>query len=162
MNAGVGDEPAAEAFGPGGILTLAGQLRDDFDRTFSRPVVPPPSGLVDLLALQVGTERLDIRVDELCRVVTGPVITRLPSPVAAVRGVALVEDTLVTVYDLGVLLGLPATAGGHLLTFAGEPAVGVTVDAVIAHRRIGPRVAAHAPMVTTEDLIERVRSLVHR
>jgi chemotaxis signal transduction protein len=87
----------------------AGALRREFDRAFAQPAGTGDAGEVDLLALRVAGEPYALRLAAVAALATDRRIAPLPG-VPGLLGLAGVRGSVVAVYGLRSLLGLPPGA----------------------------------------------------
>lgn len=107
---------------------------------------------VRVLLCRVGSERFALPLAAVREVVAAPPAARLPGAPDAVRGVANVHGTLVTVFSAARLLGFPEGSAGEwliVLSLTGGR-VGLEVDEVEDLDQAG---AAGARRLDPEDLI---------
>ncbi len=86
------------------------RLKRDFDDSFKVSRRPFEEKLEDLLAIRLGREPFALRLSEVATIVAGPPITSVPSQHSALLGLAGLRGVLVSVFDLGLLLGLQRVA----------------------------------------------------
>jgi chemotaxis signal transduction protein len=157
-------------------------LREAFDRTFAQAPSPPAPDPERFLSLAVGTGSYVVRLAEVSGVVTGRKVTKLPGPVPELVGIAGLRGAIWPVFDLAMLLGLPAadaprwliTAAAEPVAFAierfdgylqapgGAPAAG-SAPANLRHVREVVRVAdGQRPLISLASVIDHVRQLALR
>jgi chemotaxis signal transduction protein len=108
---------------------LAADLREEFDQSFTRARGGDAAALEDLLAVGLGGEEYVLRLRELSGLFTNKTVTWLPSPVAALLGIAGFRGAVLPVYDLGMLLGKPKTAAPRWLAVAAAAPVAFAFEA---------------------------------
>lgn len=147
----------------------AAELRLAFDRSFAEARPPDPSPSENLLAIRLGSEPYALRLSEIAGLFVGQKITRLPSRIPALLGIAGFRGTILPVYDLHVLLGHPpaetmrwlVTDAGASVAFAFAAMDGhirVSRDAIVASERSGNSRAHVREFARTPEL---VRAIVH-
>src|SRR5690606_6356088 len=94
--------------GGDGVTARAAELRRDFDAGFAQPPPAPAPPPLDLLAIRVADQHRALRLDEVARLVVDLRVTPLPSVHPELLGLAAPRGTAVPVFDLRLLLGLPA------------------------------------------------------
>ena len=85
------------------------QLRAAFDETFA---VPPRSReeLESVIQIRVGSEVFAIRTGHIGGLMKSRKIVPLPSRIPELLGVSALRGSLIPVFDLAALLGIPAGA----------------------------------------------------
>lgn len=123
-------------------MTTSTKLRDEFDRAFAAPRMKPES-LESFLILRIEGDRYAVSLRDVATVHADRRVVALPSPRAALLGLASFRGTLTPVYDLRRLLGHPAQSDPNehsqqrwLLVLRTREAVGVSFDALEAHVRV--------------------------
>jgi purine-binding chemotaxis protein CheW len=93
------------------------QLREEFDASFSRPVVLEREVREGMLAIRAGQDALAIRTGEIAGIMRCPPVTPLPSEAVALCGVVGVRGRLVAAYSISGLLGMEVHAadGGWIV-----------------------------------------------
>lgn len=105
------------------------QLRADFDGSFGVPAAPPTER-EPVLVIRAGNESFAVRAGQIAGLLKSRKIVPLPSRIPELLGVASLRGSLLPVYDLAGLLGIP-TAGtlpGWLLLVPSNPPVGLAFD----------------------------------
>jgi chemotaxis signal transduction protein len=82
------------------------RLRLEFDDSFKVARPPFEAEWEDLLAIRLGREPFALRLCEVATIVAGTPVTPVPSQHPALLGLAGLRGVLVSVFDLGSLLGL--------------------------------------------------------
>ena len=120
-----------------GVLSeRAAELRLAFDRSFATPQGTEVAEPVELLAIRAGGTRYALRLAAVSGLFADRVVTALPGPVPELLGVAAFRGAPVAVYDLGALLGHPASANARWLVLdTGTPAVGLAFGELDGHLR---------------------------
>jgi chemotaxis signal transduction protein len=92
---------------PGGahLHDTAAALRESFDRAFAQPASTESAAVDNLLAIGIGADSYVLRLSEAAGLFVDKKITRLPTAVPELLGLAGFRGTVVPVYDLGMLLG---------------------------------------------------------
>ncbi|HLG56355.1 MAG TPA: chemotaxis protein CheW [Vicinamibacterales bacterium] len=116
----------------------AAELRQSFDRSFAHAWDSEHTTSESLLALGIRSHHYAVRMSDVSGLFVDKNVTHLPSPVAALSGLAGFRGTVLPIYDLGLLLGHPkAAAPRWLIVTAGTP-VGLAFDAFDGHLRVRP------------------------
>jgi purine-binding chemotaxis protein CheW len=123
-----------------GRLATAAELRAAFDRSFAEAPVAAGAPEQSVLAIRVGGEPYALRVSDVASAHVDPELTRVPSPVAELLGIATFRRVLAPVYELRGLLGLPRAANPRCVVLTRGPApVGLAFDALEGHASV-PRI----------------------
>lgn len=93
------------------VSSRAADLRQEFDESFSFPAKGSNEGHQSLIALRVAGEALAVRTPDVTGIAKRKGITPLPGQVPGLLGLTVVRGSLLPVYDLAVLLGLPGAGG---------------------------------------------------
>jgi chemotaxis signal transduction protein len=112
------------------------ELRRAFDRSFAAPAHVDTAPTEDLLAIRTGSEAGAIRLSEIVGLFADKKITRVPSQVAALLGVAGFRGAIVPVYDLHILIGHPMTKTARWLVIASGAPVAFAFEVFDGHLRI--------------------------
>lgn len=99
-------------------LDLPGQLEQlklAFDQSFALPDMPIAAAKVTLIAVRVADRPFAIRNADILAVFKAADLTRVPSSIRSLLGLAQFRDDLLPVHDLGPLLGTEATAGSWMV-----------------------------------------------
>jgi len=91
------------------LADSARSLREEFDRAFALPPALPAPGSVNLLTIRIGAEPYAIRLADIRGLHADRRILAVPSPLPELLGVTNFRGQIVPVYQLGALLGKPAT-----------------------------------------------------
>ena len=81
------------------------ELRDAFDRSFAQAPSTEAAAVENLLAIRVGAHPYALRMAEVSGLFADKKVTRLPSPVSELSGIAGLRGAVLPVYDLAMLLG---------------------------------------------------------
>ncbi|HWF84777.1 MAG TPA: chemotaxis protein CheW [Vicinamibacterales bacterium] len=103
-------------------------LREAFDRSFAQAPSAGAAAVDDLLAISLRGDRYALRLGELSGLFADKTVTWLPSPVAALLGIAGFRGTVLPVYDLGMLLGRPKAAAPRWLAVAKAAPLALAFD----------------------------------
>src|SRR5579864_6585948 len=101
-------------------------LRSAFDESFARPYAgredPEP-----VIQLRVGSEVFAIRTRDIAGLVKSRKIVHSPSRIPELLGVAALWGSLIPVYDVAALLGIPAGVSGPswLILVPGDSLIGL-------------------------------------
>lgn len=124
-----------------GLSVTASDLREAFDQGFSLPVADASAGVAveDYLAIRVAGEAQLLSLSEVASLLPLRSVTRLPSPLPALLGIAGYRGSIVPVYDLGALLGYPpavqAEAPPRWMVIAAAQPVGLAFETFEGHWR---------------------------
>jgi len=118
----------------GTIVERIAGLRDDFDRSFTRPARRHDYEYVELLAIQAGGRPYAMRLSQTSGLFAERPVTALPGPLPALLGVAGFGGTIVPVYDLAALLGHAVPQRPRWLVLAaGAPALALAFHELDGH-----------------------------
>jgi purine-binding chemotaxis protein CheW len=90
-------------------------LREAFDRSFAQAPSREVAAVENLLAIRVGADPYVLRMTEVAGLFADKKVTRLPSPVSELSGIAGFRGAVLPVYDLAMLLGYPRAASPRWL-----------------------------------------------
>lgn len=152
-----------------GLSSRAAELRGAFDRTFAEPRRIDTISTEDFLAIRVESEPYAIRLSEIAGLFVDKKITRVPSSIAALLGIAGFRGTIVPVYDLCTLLGSPAAEAPRWLVMASAKPVALMFDTFEGHFRISregivPQEAGERSRSYVREFArakDRIRPIVH-
>lgn len=134
------------------------ELRDAFDRSFAQAPSTEAAAVENLLAIRVGADPYVLRMTEVSGLFADKKITRLPSPVSELSGIAGFRGAVLPVYDLAVLLGYPrATSPRWLVVIAVTP-VALAFDSFDGYLNL--RDAAIVPEARPEERARHVGEVV--
>lgn len=111
-------------------MTRVEELRRAFDRAFADPPATAVTRFEELLAIGLGDAPFALRLREVAGLFADKPITRVPSPIPELLGIAGFRGVAVPVYDLRALLGLGSAERPRwtlLVTAKGATAPGPTV-----------------------------------
>jgi chemotaxis signal transduction protein len=134
------------------------------------------------LAIRIGTEPYALCLSDIAALHPDRRITKLPSSISALRGIAGFRGAILPVYDLGVLLGHPPAEAVRWLALAASEPVAFAFAVVDRHLRVArdaiipnetgerphrfvrefarmPEGVAH-PVVDLPSIIEAVKQLI--
>lgn len=86
------------------------QLRGEFDAIFAAPPPALKDERVSLITLRVGSQALAVRTLHTTGIARRTRILPIPTRVPGLLGILALRGALIPAYDLGALLGFPATA----------------------------------------------------
>lgn len=132
------------------FATSASELRRAFDRSFAEVQRTGTIPQDDLLAVRLGADPYAIRLSDIAGLFADKQITRLPSRVPALIGIAGFRGVILPVYDLTLLLGYSSTALSRWLVIAAGVPVALAFDAFDGHLRLSRD--AIAPAESGTDL----------
>jgi len=112
-------------------------LRTDFDGSFAEPARRHAAEHVELLAVRAGGRPYALRLSQTAGLHPDRPVTPLPSPLAALLGLAGFAGTVVPVFDLAALLGHPIAARPRwLVVAAGTPPLAFAFHDLDGHVRV--------------------------
>ncbi|HSU39197.1 MAG TPA: chemotaxis protein CheW [Polyangiaceae bacterium] len=132
-------------------------LRSEFDRSFALPLVETAPDTVDLVAIRIADRAYALASAELGGLMAARRLMPLPSPDPALGGLVGLRGALVAAFDLGVLLGLRASAvpTRWLALSARDRQLALSFDELDGYLRV-PRSALCATETREGELVERV------
>ncbi|MBZ5617407.1 MAG: chemotaxis protein CheW [Acidobacteriia bacterium] len=118
------DEPVVELH----ALALA-ELRSAFDESFALPS-RSREHQESVIQVRVGSEVFAIRTGHIAGLVKSKKIVPLPSRIPELRGLAALRGSLIPVYDLAALLGIPPGVSGPswLVLVSCDTLIGLAFD----------------------------------
>ncbi|UXI66653.1 chemotaxis protein CheW [Tahibacter amnicola] len=112
-------------------------LRENFDNAFARAWRDVDRATEDFLFVRVRDDPYAIKLSEIAHLSADRPLMRLPGGAREALGLAAVRGTLVTVYDLGLLLGQGGGAAPRWMVVSRLPRVlGLAFDRLDGHRRV--------------------------
>ena len=112
-------------------------LRSEFDGSFAEPARSHAAEHVELLALRAGGRPYALRLSQTAGLHPDRPVTPLPSPLAALLGLAGFAGTVVPVFDLAALLGHQVAARPRWLVLAaGTPPLAFAFHDLDGHLRV--------------------------
>jgi purine-binding chemotaxis protein CheW len=143
------------------VNVSADELRLAFDRSFATApsAENDTASTENLLAVRVGSHPYALRLAEVSGLFADKKITWLPSPSAALRGIAGLRGTVIPVYDLGMLLGYPRAAAPRWLLVTATTPVGLSFDGFDGYLSV--RRGAIVPEARVEAVERHVREVLH-
>jgi chemotaxis signal transduction protein len=117
------------------ISERAAGLRKAFDRAFAEPQHHDSVATTDFLSIRVGGDPYMLRLAEIAGFFADKKVTRLPSRVAELSGVAGFRGTMLPVYDLAALLRYPPSPSARWMAIAAQAPLALTFDAFDGHFR---------------------------
>ena len=122
---------------PRTVVEQLGELREDFDSSFASPARRHDAEHDELLAVRAGGRAYALRLSQTSGLWPDRPVTPLPSPIAALLGVAGFSGAIVPVYDLAALLGHPVPDRPRWLVLtAGSPALALAFHELDGHVRV--------------------------
>jgi chemotaxis signal transduction protein len=103
-------------------------LREAFDRSFTRAPSTEAAVGQNLLAIRIGADPYALRLVDVSGLFADKKVTWLPSPVSELLGIAGFRGTVLPVYDLGMLLGHPRAAASRWLVVTAVTPVGLAFE----------------------------------
>lgn len=113
------------------------ELREAFDRSFAQTPIAEAVAVESLLAIRVGLDPYVLRMTEVAGLFADKKVTRLPSPVSELSGIAGFRGAVLPVYDLASLLGYPRPASPRWLVVIAVSPVALAFeefDGYVTHR----------------------------
>jgi chemotaxis signal transduction protein len=83
----------------------AQRLREQFDASFAHPPVERAEQSQSMIFVRARQSRLALRAEHVAKLLRTPAVTRLPTPMASLRGLSVSSGRLIALYDLAALLG---------------------------------------------------------
>jgi purine-binding chemotaxis protein CheW len=90
------------------LLRRVAELRRDFDGAFAAPLFGVKPEQVDLLLLRVTSQLFAVDLADVAALHVRKRITRFPTPIPGLLGVAAFRGSVVSVHDARALLGYPS------------------------------------------------------
>jgi purine-binding chemotaxis protein CheW len=118
------------------LRSRLGDLRAGFDRSFARVQNAVADEHEDFLAIGVGNDSYAVRVRELAGLHAARAVTRLPSPLPDLLGIAGFRGVLVAVYDLAATLGYERAESARWLILASDAPVSFVFARFEGHLRV--------------------------
>jgi chemotaxis signal transduction protein len=106
----------------------AAELREAFDRSFAQAARSEIGAVERLLGIRIGADPYVLRLTELSGLFADKKISSLPSPVPELLGIAGFRDTVLPVYDLGMMLGCPRAAAPRWMVVTAVARIGLAFD----------------------------------
>lgn len=106
----------------------AADLRAAFDRSFAYAARSEAGVVESLLGIRIGGNPYGLRLGELSGLFADKKITRLPSPVSELLGIAGFRGAVLPVYDLGMLLGCPRAAAPRWMVVAAAAQIALAFE----------------------------------
>ena len=107
----------------------ASQLRREFDASFAERPGEQVMQLEDLLAIRLAGKPYALRLSELSGLSAWRPVTPVPTAVSGLVGIAGIRGMLVPVYDLRLIMDLPALETANWLGLVGvEAPIGLAFD----------------------------------
>jgi chemotaxis signal transduction protein len=147
-----------------------GDLRRDFDQSFSRAAEGEGPAQLDFLAIVVGGDSHAIRLSEVHSLHTDRKLVAAPSLLPELLGVCGFRSVLTPVYDLSQLLGYgPGPAARWLLVAQSAAPIAFAFGALDCHLRVpleslsAPEAAASSPAAVSGTVRDKgiTRPLLH-
>jgi purine-binding chemotaxis protein CheW len=109
-------------------INRAADLRQAFDHSFAHVATPEADVVERLLGIRIGSDPYGLRLGELAGLFADKKITRVPSPVSELLGIAGFRGAVLPVYDLGMLLGCPRAAAPRWIVVAAAARIGLAFE----------------------------------
>lgn len=137
----------------------AEQMRREFDTSFTRVPAPRAADPHNVLVVRVDDEPCLLRLADIGRLVSRPVLTAMPpAPGAApsLLGLTWCQGEVVAVHDLGRLLGRSPMPPRWLAVSAAAPTVGLAFAQFDGHRQVAPGDVPDATYLDVAALVHAV------
>ena len=112
------------------------ELRRAFDQSFADPPQAESTPFENMLAIRVASEPYAIRLSEVSGLFVDKAVTKLPTSLPQLLGIAGFRGIMVPVYDLRAILGYSTGDAPRWLVIAAKTAVGLAFDGFDSHFRI--------------------------
>ena len=134
------------------------ELRETFDRSFAQAPSTKAAAVENLLAIKLGADPYVLRMNEVSGLFADKKVTRLPSSVSELSGIAGFRGTVLPVYDLAMLLGYPRVVTPRWLVVTAVTPVAFAFDGFDGYLNV--REASIVPEARTEQRERHVREVV--
>jgi purine-binding chemotaxis protein CheW len=134
------------------------ELREAFDRSFAQAPITEAAAVESLLAIRVGADPYVLRMTEVVGLFADKKVTRLPSPVSELSGIAGFRGAVLPVYDLAMLLGYPRAMSPRWLVVIAVTPVALAFDSFDGYLNV--RDAAIVLEARPEERERHVREVV--
>jgi purine-binding chemotaxis protein CheW len=134
------------------------ELREAFDRSFAQAPSTEAAAVENLLAIKVGADPFMLRMTEVSGLFADKKVTRLPSPVSELSGIAGFRGAVLPVYDLAMLLGYSRAISPRWLVVIAVTPVALAFDSFDGYLNV--RDAAIVPEARPEERERHVREVV--
>jgi chemotaxis signal transduction protein len=124
------------------ISDRAAELRRAFDNSFVDVQHFESVATEDFLSVNVGGDPYVLRLGEVAGLFADKKVTRLPSGVAELSGVAGFRGAIVPVYDLAALLRYPASQSARWMVIAAEAPIALAFNSFDGHCRFAANAVA--------------------
>ena len=118
------------------VAGRASELRHEFDRSFAEPRFTGNSAIEDFLAIRLGAQDLAIRLSEIAGLFADKKSTPVPGGGAALLGIAGFRRSIVPVYDLRKLMGIPGSAVTRWIVIVAAAPVALAFEAFEGQLRV--------------------------
>lgn len=115
----------------------AADLRQAFDRSFAQAPSTEATAVENLLAIRIGSDPHALRMSEVAGLFSDKKVTRLPSPVSELLGIAGFRGVVLPVYDLGMLLGYARSDAPRWAVVTAGTSVALAFDDFDGHFIVG-------------------------
>lgn len=117
-------------------LSRADDLKQEFDRTFAALHVTKEDRSEDLLAITLFGSKYALKLGDVSGIYSNRKIARIPAARPGLLGIAGFRGAILPVYDLGALIGLPASVKPKWLAVVRAGDVAVAFEAFDGHLRV--------------------------
>lgn len=116
--------------------TQAHELRRDFDSAFAHTPREKDRRTVDLLTISLFGTEYALRLPSVAGLYANKKIARIPASRGGLLGIAGFRGTILPVYDLATLIGLPASVRPKWVAVAKSGDLAIAFDAFNGHLRV--------------------------
>ena len=121
------------------LTTTTASLREAFDRSFAEAPPAATARPLDFLTFRAGGDPYAVALADVAAIHRERKIVRLPNRSPELLGIAGFRGMMAPVYDIGALLGYPATPNATWLVIArGKSPVGLAFERFEAQLRVSP------------------------
>ena len=135
------------------MIASVDELRAAFDRGFAAPI-PTPIPEVDVIAIRAGGGPCAFLQSAIAAIETGLHVVPVPTPSAALRGVATFRGQVVAVWDLGLLVHGAPVEPLRWCAVLGDQTLAVAFD------RLDGRVRVPAPAGSIIELSQTIYPII--
>lgn len=117
-------------------LSRAGDLKHEFDRAFAALHVAKEDRTEDMLAIMLFGAKYALKLGDVSGIYSNKTIARIPAARPGLLGIAGFRGAILPVYDLGALIGLPASDKPKWLAVVRGGEVAIAFEAFDGHLRV--------------------------
>jgi chemotaxis signal transduction protein len=137
-------------------LDRAAQMRREFDSSFGRRPGSRAADPHSVLVVRVDDEPCLLRLSDIGRLVSRPVLTAVPTTATSLLGLTWCQGEVVAVHDLGRLLGRSPLPPRWLAVTAADPTLGLAFAQFDGHRQVDPDEITDATYLDVRALVHTV------